>query len=329
MKKFTLGRLFRIYEKIKEGTFPNVEYLSKEEEVSERTIKRDIQTLKYTLNAPISYSKSRNGYYLTKNWEFPFPELSTGEILTLFIANNLLKDLKGTPLYETGLTLSKKLEKLLPERVSINDREIEEMLSISFQPIKIKKDIVDIFDKLFNSIRERNSVWIKYYTISRDEETERKVDPYHLYNFEGVWYLVGFCHKREEVRDFALDRINEITVLKEKFNFKDDFNIKEYLQKSFRIYKGNEDEFTLLFDLYQAKWIKERLWHNSQKISENPDGSLILKIKGNKEEIKRWIIGYGKHVLVLKPESFREEIKNELEELNEKYKNKGTPPVTI
>ena len=329
MKKFTLGRLFRIYEKIREGTFPNVEYLSKEEEVSERTIKRDIQTLKYTLDAPISYSKSRNGYYLTKNWEFPFPELSTGEILTLFIANNLLKDLKGTPLYEIGLTLSKKLEKLLPERVSIKDREIEEMLSISFQPIKIKKDIVDIFDKLFNSIRERNSVLIKYYTISRDEETERIVDPYHLYNFEGVWYLVAYCHKRGEVRDFALDRINGITVLKEKFNFKEDFNIKEYLQKSFRIYKGNEDEFTLLFDPYQAKWIKERIWHNSQKISENPDGSLILKIKGNKEEIKRWIIGYGKHVLVLEPESFREEIINELDELSEKYKNKGTPPVTI
>jgi len=329
MKKFTLGRLFRIYEKIREGTFPNVEYLSKEEEVSERTIKRDIQTLKYTLDAPISYSKSRNGYYLTKNWEFPFPELSTGEILTLFIANNLLKDLKGTPLYETGLTLSKKLEKLLPERVSIKDREIEEMLSISFQPIKIKKDIVDIFDKLFNSIRERSSVLIKYYTISRDEETERIVDPYHLYNFEGVWYLVAYCHKRGEVRDFALDRINGITVLKEKFNFKEDFNIKEYLQKSFRIYKGNEDEFTLLFDPYQAKWIKERIWHNSQKISENPDGSLILKIKGNKEEIKRWIIGYGKHVLVLEPESFREEIINELDELSEKYKNKGTPSVTI
>ena len=329
MKKFTLGRLFRIYEKIREGTFPNVEYLSKEEEVSERTIKRDIQTLKYTLDAPISYSKSRNGYYFTKNWEFPFPELSTGEILTLFIANNLLKDLKGTPLYETGLTLSKKLEKLLPERVSIKDREIEEMLSISFQPIKIKKDIVDIFDKLFNSIRERNSVLIKYYTISRDEETERIVDPYHLYNFEGVWYLVAYCHKRGEVRDFALDRINGITVLKEKFNFKEDFNIKEYLQKSFRIYKGNEDEFTLLFDPYQAKWIKERIWHNSQKISENPDGSLILKIKGNKEEIKRWIIGYGKHVLVLEPESFREEIINELDELSEKYKNKGTPSVTI
>ena len=329
MKKFTLGRLFRIYEKIREGTFPNVEYLSKEEEVSERTIKRDIQTLKYTLDAPISYSKSRNGYYLTKNWEFPFPELSTGEILALFIANNLLKDLKGTPLYETGLTLSKKLEKLLPERVSIKDREIEEMLSISFQPIKIKKDIVDIFDKLFNSIRERNSVLIKYYTISRDEETERIVDPYHLYNFEGVWYLVAYCHKRGEVRDFALDRINGITVLKEKFNFKEDFNIKEYVQKSFRIYKGNEDEFTLLFDPYQAKWIKERIWHNSQKISENPDGSLILKIKGNKEEIKRWIIGYGKHVLVLEPESFREEIINELDELSEKYKNKGTPSVTI
>ncbi|MGB9750577.1 MAG: helix-turn-helix transcriptional regulator, partial [Caldisericia bacterium] len=319
MKRFTIGRLFRIYERIKDGSFPDVSTLMKEEEVSERTIKRDIQTLKYSLNAPIAYSKSRNGYYFTKNWEFPFPELSAGEVLTLFIANNLLKELKNTPLYEMSITLSQKLEKILPEYISIEDKELEKMLSISFQPIKIKKDIIDIFDKLFDSIKNRKKVWIEYYTISKDELSEREVDPYHIYNFEGVWYLVAYCHKREEVRDFALDRIKEIKVLKERFNIIDGFNIKDYLNRSFRIYKGNEEEITLHFDEYQARWIRERIWHESQIIEEKEDRSLILKIKGNIEEIKRWIIGYGSHVKVIEPESLRKEIEEEIKKINEIY----------
>lgn len=105
MKRFTLGRLFRIYETIKQGTFPDVKSLARQEEVSERTIKRDINTLKYSLNAPIDYSKTHKGYYLEKNWKFPFPELTAEELLALFIANNLLKSLKETPLHEVSINL--------------------------------------------------------------------------------------------------------------------------------------------------------------------------------------------------------------------------------
>jgi predicted DNA-binding transcriptional regulator YafY len=320
MKRFTLGRLFRIYEKIKEGSFPDVLKLAEEEGVSERTIKRDIQMLKYSLNAPISYSRNRRGYYFTKNWEFPFPELSAGEILTLFIANNLLKELKNTPLHEISFTLSKKLEKLFPEHISIANRDIEKILSISFQPIKIKKDIINLFDKLFDCIKNKKTVWIKYYTISKDEVSERKVDPYHLFNFEGVWYLVAYCHKRNEVRDFALDRIIDLKILNERFNIIEGFDIRNYLRKSFRIYKGGEEEITLHFDKYQARWIRERIWHESQVLEEKEDKSLILKIKGNREEIKRWIIGYGSHVKVIAPESFKREIIEEIKKLNEIYK---------
>lgn len=319
MKRFTIGRLYRIIEKIKEGTFPSISQLKEEEGVCERTIKRDIQTLKYSFNAPIAYSKSKNGYYLTKNWEFPFPELSAGEILLLFIANNLLKEFKNTPLYKISLELSKKLEKLLPDHISISNRELEEMLSLSLQPIKLKIDILDIFEKIFNAIKERKKVWIKYYTISRDEMTERVVDPYHLYNYEGIWYLVGYCNKREEVRDFALDRIKEARVLSERFKIVDGFNIKNYLDNSFKIYKGNEEDIELYFDEFEAKYIRERIWHKSQQIEEKEDGGLILKIKANREEIKRWIIGYSFHVLVLKPESFRKEIIEEVKKLKELY----------
>jgi predicted DNA-binding transcriptional regulator YafY len=234
MKRFTLGRLFRIYEKIKEGSFPDVPKLMEEEGVSERTIKRDIQMLKYSLNAPISYSKSRKGYYFTKNWEFPFPELSAGEVLTLFIANNLLKELKNTPLYEISFTLSKKLEKLLPDHISIKDKELEMLLSLPIKTPKININFIDKFDKLFDSIKQRKRIWIKYNNISNENILESDFDPYHLFNYDSVWYLVGFCYKTKEITDFSLDEIEEVKILKDRFNILNDFDIKDYIDKQFK-----------------------------------------------------------------------------------------------
>lgn len=319
MKRFELGRLFRIYKKIKDGKYPSVLELSRDEEVTERTIKKDIQTLRYTFNAPISYSKKYGGYYLNGDWRFPLNLLSAGEILTLFIANNILKEFKSTPLYEIAKTLSIKLEELLPENLIISSEELENILSVSVSPIKIKKDILSTFEKIFNAIKENKMIKIIYYTITRDEISERVLDPYHIYNSEGVWYLVAFCHKRNEFRDFALDRIKKVEVLNESFEKDKNFNIKNYLKQAFRIYKGDLEKIKLKFDSFQSKWIKERIWHESQEIEELPDGSVILKINANRNEIKRWIIGYGSHVEVLEPESFRKEIIEEIKKMEKLY----------
>ncbi len=238
MKRFTLGRLFRIHQKIRSGTFPSVAELARDEEVSERTIKRDIQFLKESMGAPVSYSRHEKGYYYTKIWDFPFPKLSAGEILSLFIATHLLKNFKDTPLSSSVESLMKKIERVAPEESILTSKEVEMLLSVGFQPIKTKKEIGETFEIIFNGIRERKTLKIKYYTISRDKITERKVNPYHLYNFEGIWYFVGFCQLRGETRDFALDRILEIKTLKERFNIPKDFNPKDYLEKAWRIYKG-------------------------------------------------------------------------------------------
>lgn len=75
----------------------------------------------------------------------------------------------------------------------------------------------------------------------------------------------------------------------------------------------------VLFDSYQARWIKERIWHPNQKVEELETGEVILEIEGNSEELKRWILSYGKHAKVLEPEEFREELKKELKEVLKNY----------
>jgi predicted DNA-binding transcriptional regulator YafY len=320
LKRFTVGRIYRIHEKIRNQSFPNISSLTKDEEVCRRTIERDIQLLKYSLNAPIKYSKENNGYYYEKDFNFPFPLMTAGEVLSLFVATHLLKEFKNTPLADDIEKLQVKLEQLFPENIFIKPEDLEAMLSVSLQPIHLKKNIKETFQIIFKALKERKRILINYHSLSSDEHNERKVDPYHIFNFEGVWYLVGYCNLRQSLRDFALDRIESIKLLNENYSIPDDFNPKEYLNKAFRIYRGNEEEIEIFFDSYQARWIKERIWHRSQEIKENIDGSIMFKVKGNREEIKRWLIGFGCHAKVISPSPFRKEIEDEIKNLKEIYR---------
>jgi len=322
--KAILRRIFKIFQKIRDLSYPSLDRLAYEisfeiGNVSKRTIKRDLATLKYDLGLPIEYDRRRGGYCLKEKCEFPFPPLSGGEIISLLIATNLLQQFKGTPLEKSLSSLEKKIEFLLSDKVSINPKELEMALSVNISYIKLRTDISNTFDKIFNAIREKRRVIIKYHSLSSNETRERKVDPYHIYNFQGVWYFCGYCHLRGEIRDFALDRIVDIKILGERFEIQKDFNLKDYLNRAFRIYKGDTQRIKIWFDSYQARWIKERIWHESQEIEELENGEVILTIEGNTEEIKRWVMSYGSHCKVLEPESLKKEVEEEIKKLNELY----------
>lgn len=323
--KAILIRIFKIFQKIRDLSYPNLDRLTEEisfelGNVSKRTIKRDIATLKYDLNLPIEYDRRRGGYYLAEKCEFPFPPLSGGEVISLLIATNLLQQFKGTPLEKSLSSLEKKIEILLSDKVSINPKELEMALSVNISYIKLKTDVSDTFDNIFKAIREKRRIVINYHSLSSNETRERKVDPYHIYNFQGVWYFCGYCHLRKEIRDFALDRIVSLNILNEKFEVQRDFDLREYLNRAFRIYKGDTQKIKIWFDSYQARWIKERIWHESQEIEDLGNGEIILTIEGNTEEIKRWIMSYGSHCKVLEPEALRKEIEEEVKKLCEIYK---------
>ena len=104
-------------------------------------------------------------------------------------------------------------------------------------------------------------VEMEYYTPSRDEVTVRRVDPYHLRHFEGAWYLAGFCHRRREVRTFALDRIRRLEVLAETFPrpSPQEFSPETYFGESWRLERGaGRQRVVVRFDPYQARWLRGR-----------------------------------------------------------------------
>jgi len=139
--------------------------------------------------------------------------------------------------------------------------------------------------------------------------TDRIVDPYAFKLSFGIWYLVGYCHLRKEIRTFRIDRIQYTEVLDESFTIPEDFNMDGFFAGSWGIVRGKKYRVKLRFAREIADFVAECSWHPSQKLNRNKDGTLSaeFEVRGL-SEIKIWILGFGQNVEVLEPEELRQDM---------------------
>lgn len=88
--------------------------------------------------------------------------------------------------------------------------------------------------------------------------------------------MVGFCLKRKEIRTFAFDRITILDVTDDLFKRPENFSVEEYMRTSFGVFHGEPAKVRIWFAPEAAGYIKEKIWHESQIISDQKDGSIIF-----------------------------------------------------
>ncbi|MBN1102624.1 MAG: WYL domain-containing protein, partial [Deltaproteobacteria bacterium] len=177
-----------------------------------------------------------------------------------------------------------------------------------------------IIERANDAAVKRKTVEIVYFTMSRKKESRRKVDAYRVWFFNGTFYLIGHCHMRNEVRIFALDRIKILHQTKESFEIPEGFSLEEFTRTSFGVFQGPLTKVKIWFSPDVAGYVKEKVWHQSQKMVEQKDGSLIFESEvAGTDEIRFWVMGWGSHAEVLEPEDLREQIRAEAETLVVRY----------
>jgi len=301
-----LRRVVQIDREIRSGGFPNAQDLAQDIEVTMRCIYRDIEYMRSSLSAPIEYSRKKRGYYYTEeSFTLPTVQLTQGDLISIFIAEKALRQYRGTP-YEHSLNEAfRKLMSLLPDPITIDLSGLDHALS--FQTTATTVQDIETFCVLANAVINQRQLRMAYHTQYRDTDTDRVVDPYHLTNIDGDWYLIAFCHKRNEIRMFSPSRVRQVEETGADFERPKDFTLSDYLGTTFRVMKGTGDyQVVLRFDADQSRYIRERIWHSSQKLETFPDGSVQLTMElSNLEEIERWILSYGAHCQVLEPQELR------------------------
>ena len=319
-----MERIYWIDKQIRSDGYPNVHKIKEQFELrSTRIVYEDRKFMINRLGAPIKNSRSKGGWYYTDATYFlPAIMLTSEEIIAFFLGEELFRRYLGTP-FETPLRRAlDKIKQYLPEHVGYDAQR--ETAAFTFTGGGRAMVDPELLLELSGAILSKHSIEMEYYSASSGQTNTRTVDPYSLHNIQGDWYLIAYCHTRQEPRDFLTSRIKARKHLLSTFQVSPGFSLNAYLETGFLAERATKpDNITIKFDEYQARWIRERMWHSSQQVEELPSGELILRLKvGGLGEVKRWVMGYGAHAEVIEPESLRREIKEEVEKMKKIYGKK-------
>ena len=316
-----LERIFEIDRSIRAGEYPNASRLADVLEASKRVIYNDRVFMIDRLGAPIAYNQEKGGwYYSNETWTLPNIMITEGELLALFLSLEVARRYLGTSLEGSLRSAVDKISRSVKGPVSVDLDALKAHYTFASPALSDVRE--QILLELHRAIRENHRLWMRYYTASRDEHTDRTVSPYHLYHAQGEWYLIAFDDFRQEVRNFAVGRIEDWSILPDTFERDAGFSIQEHMGSAFQTERGSEVvEVAIRFDPHQARYIRERRWHETQRIEEQPDGGLILRFQSSGlGEVKRWVMQYGGNAEVLEPQGLREAIAEEVRRASSIYR---------
>ena len=297
-----LERMLRIHQAVQSGSYPNASTLAKELEVSTKSVHRDIEFMRDRLNLPLEYEDARFGYYYTQEVSsFPTLQITEGELFALLVAEKALQQYRGTNFERPLLSAFKKMAASLPDPVSLNLADWEQTISFRMSAESILN--LEIFEALAKAAAQKKQITLTYRKPGQPKPEERVVDPYHLANINGEWFLFAYDHLRKDIRTFVPARIQTVQHTGRSFVRPQKFSVEKTLRDSFGVHSGRETfEVVIRFNASAATYIREKRWHPSQEVRELKKGGLELRLRlSSLGEIERWILGWGANAVVLRP----------------------------
>jgi len=305
---------------MKSGKLANCSSIAADYEVSYKSIMRDIDYLKYQCDAPIEYDPKRHGFYYTEElYQLPAISINESDLFAICIAEKALRQYENTPVYRKLASVFRKIEQSLPVKTSFAPSWVDDRISVFNQH---QTDIdPEIWETVTSALRQGRVLQLDYLKPGAANQTARKVEPYHVTSFQGEWYLVGFCHQRQEIRTFAISRIKEAEVRPEEFSVPDDFDFAEFGGHRFGIFRGDRDhQVRISFTASHAPYVIEREWHPEQVVKKNKDGSVVLSFPSNHLlEVKRWVLSWGSGAKALAPPELTTEVRQEIQKTLQAY----------
>ncbi|KGX89296.1 DeoR faimly transcriptional regulator [Pontibacillus halophilus JSM 076056 = DSM 19796] len=163
--------------------------------------------------------------------------------------------------------------------------------------------------ELEQAVADGSAVYIRYYKRNKEESEDRLVDPYRVIYWNKKWYLIGYCHLREDIRSFRINRIQSLTVSEHTFTPPINFSARNYFMRNL-LPTMNEEEGVISLVVKGSTRALDDLcqhWFLEHYLQErNSDQAVFLL---NQEVLDTYLpyllFPYGKSIVVIEPTSLK------------------------
>jgi predicted DNA-binding transcriptional regulator YafY len=313
-----LSRQWRLIQLIDRPQGITVDDASRELACTVRTIWRDLDALQkagFPLYTERAADGNRGVWRVTEEFKRALPlKLTLGELAALLMSRHLLSPLGLSVLGPEVASAFDKIQHVLSrDALKVLDA-IRDRLGARPTGAKLQAPAAEHLPKIHQALAERRTLRTRYHSASRDSLDERRIDPYHLTLHNGGLYLVAHCHLRNALRIFAVERMRTVELTARRFEVPASFDAEGYLAGAWGMLRGDLVTVRVIFAPALAPYIRERLWHPSQKLRDLPDGRVEMTLHvADTLEVRRWILGYGVQAEVVEPAGLREALRVEAE----------------
>lgn len=268
--------------------------------VSRRTIFRDLRALSES-GVPLTYSEG-GGYEILEGYQLPPLMLTAREAATLLVGTEFMRLQSDASLRGDAGEVSLKIRSVLPREIrEYVDRLSENTVLDPYWSHAVQAEGVESgkWFKLSEAVARSRKVIMEYFVESRQELTQRRVDPLGLVYYTDHWNLIAFDHLRDEIRNFRLDRIEEMFVLTERFERPEGFDLQSYLEQEGR----QSDPISIRLSFSAAVFPRVRSGIPARIEEEAPKGDRV-EIRftfENLDYLAGWLLRFGADVQVLEP----------------------------
>ena len=271
--------------------------------VSVRTLHRYLNMLE-EMGIPIYSERGPyGGFSLVRGYKLPPLVFSPEEAVALYLGSSLVGEMWGRLYQDAAQGAMAKLDNVLPDIQREEVAWAQRSLVVAGMNRADPTVLSPVLEVARRGARNHRRLRMTYQSSTNQIPTQREIDPYALVHRSGWWYLVGFCHLRDDLRTFRIDRIQQIERTGETFQVPEAFNIHAYLEETFAeqpVVKA------LLRFLPQGAYLAMANLAGWESHKVNEDGSVDVRVSApDLPWLASMVLGYGTWVKVIEPKELR------------------------
>jgi predicted DNA-binding transcriptional regulator YafY len=293
--------------------------------VTTRTIRRDLQALQEAGFAIYDEGEEHD----TKRWKLdaaPFRSVEAGlgvqDVAALYLSRSIVEALSAWPLADELRVALGKLESALNPRMREFLASLPQVVSTKAVPGigGARRELVDVTRRLFEAVRDRRLIEMRYYSAASRRAKSYSVQPYRLALAQGGIYLVAWVPQYDEFRTFAVERIERLSVQETTFRKTRELPA-DVFGSSLGVFSAEPERVVIEFAAKVAPYVQGKTWHESQTSIVLADGRVQMTLDVSIDwALTSWLLGFGADVKVISPAKLAASIREELSRATRQYR---------